>query len=99
MASMLKSITRTLFALAGLASGAVTAGVAWGADAAGPCGPTPTLSLKRLDARPASINGDAFVAQVNSFAAKAKAHSACLAKVAANSGTTGPAMAPAPSGD
>ncbi|MEA1652081.1 hypothetical protein UAJ10_24095 [Nitrospirillum sp. BR 11164] len=93
MTAMSKSIACALFALVGLTSGAALA-----ADA-GPCGPAPTLSLKRLDARPASINGDAFVAQVNSYAAKAKARSACLAKVAANSGTTSPAMAPAPSGD
>ncbi|MDG3443502.1 hypothetical protein [Nitrospirillum amazonense] len=99
MTAMSKSIACALFALAGLAGGTVTSSAAWAADAASPCGPAPTLSLKRLDARPASINGDAFVAQVNSYAAKAKARSACLAKVAANSGTTSPTLAPAPSGD
>ncbi|TWB58662.1 hypothetical protein [Nitrospirillum viridazoti] len=95
MTAMFKSIACALFAL-----GSLTSSAAWAADAtATPCGPAPTLSLKRLDPPPASINGDAFVAQVNSYAAKAKARSACLARVAANSGTTNPAMAPAPSGD
>ncbi|MEC4591573.1 MULTISPECIES: hypothetical protein [Nitrospirillum] len=99
MIAMSKSVACALFALAGLTGGTITSSAAWAADAATPCGPAPTLSLKRLDARPASINGDAFVAQVNSYAAKAKARSACLAKVAVTNGTTSPAMAPAPSGD
>ncbi|ASG23015.1 hypothetical protein [Nitrospirillum viridazoti] len=86
----------TIFALAGAGS-AMAAGV--GGASSSPCGPAPVLSLKHLDAPPAAIDGDAFVAHVKRYAAKAKARGACLAQVAANSGTTSPAMAPAPSGD
>ncbi|MDZ5648695.1 hypothetical protein [Nitrospirillum sp. BR 11828] len=74
-----------------------------GARSSGACGSAPVLSLKRLDAPPAAIDGDAFVAQVNHYAAKAKARGACLAQVAANGDaaarTNSPAMAPPPSGD
>ncbi|WP_148293928.1 hypothetical protein [Azospirillum sp. B4] len=102
MTLMFKSIVaRSCTALA-LAGSFLVSGAALAADAASPCGPAPVLSLKRLDAAPAAINGDAFVASVNSYAAKAKARGACLAKVAAANDaghSAGPAMAPPPSGD
>ncbi|TWB37619.1 hypothetical protein [Nitrospirillum pindoramense] len=90
----------TMVALAGAGS-AVAAGA--GGASSSPCGVAPVLSLKHLDAPPTAIDGDAFVAQVNRYAAKAKARGACLAQVAANGDasarTSGPTMAPAPSGD
>ncbi|MBB6255336.1 hypothetical protein [Nitrospirillum iridis] len=103
MTVMFKSVLIPVGVALALIGFAIAAGSAMAAGSAGPCGPAPVLSLKRLDAPPAVINGDAFVASVNGYAAKAKARGACLAKVAAASDaagrSVGPAILPAPSGD